>query len=297
MDADYYNDISSKIKDDPQAKVYRVVHSTLAFVITYILINYLMQYLGGIFAYLLGYEPDVRYFGIYNMPVSPTLWTKWGVLFIYGIAPFLTFFAGLGLYKLNAIIREENTIFKVYALWGGIHGMLLFVSFCITSAFGTDAYQLPFYFGIAVVTTWLHIDSVLVAPLALGGVIFLIVMGLNIVPTFLSLSFSRTLAINYRSRRQFFIEVAVIPWILGSIITMLLSMPPNLTMRDVLLNFSKTGAFAIVILGMLFKLDHIVGKLQIHSFDVFKRPIWPVIVALVVLVITIQRHWLSLLFG
>lgn len=290
MDAEYYLDISENIDDSFGNKLLRVLHSTILYVIAYAIVTYFQQAVTGGVAWLMGYQPSIQYFGIYHMPVSPSQWTKWSILFIYGSGPVSGLIIGFIAYRINAAIREFNTLWKDLALWVAVHGSCLFFSYCITGAFGTGNYYVPFYYGFAVIASWLRIDTVLMAPLTLFGIVSLIVFGLNTVVPFLSLCFSRRVAINFRARRGFLAQVSFFPWILGTVICVLMSLPPNHSPRDIIINLARNGSLAFIMLGMWFKMDHIVGSIQVHSFDIFRRKPWVSLFVLALLIIIIQHR-------
>lgn len=296
MDRDYYSNINDLVSDSMPSKIRRVAHSIVIYCLAYIFVNYINQYVAGFAASFFTFEPKVLYYGVYDLPVSPNQWTKWSVLFVFATGPVIALLAGLVAFRINEVLREYNTTIKVFALWVAVHGISLFGSYCITSAFGTDDYQLPFYYGFAVVATWLHIDKVLMVPVTLMGMLLLILFGLIVIVAFLSLSYSRKVAINYNGRRQFIFEVAILPWLIGSVICIFFSLPPNMQLRDLIINLFKNVSIFFIILGMWFRLDYIVGSIQVHTFDVFKKHFWITLIALLgVIAFISQKHIYNIL--
>ncbi|MDX2001871.1 MAG: hypothetical protein SFW35_05545 [Chitinophagales bacterium] len=297
MDGDYYNDISNKVTDTLWRKFQRVAISTLVYVIAYILVGYALSYLSGLIAMYFNFHPEIKYYGLYKMPVAPNLWTNRAVLGIYGLAPFLIFVIGIVFYQITNSIQKERTIYKVFTLWIAIHCFCLFFSLCITASFGTQAFTSPFYYGLAVATTWLHMDPVLIAPVSLGALLALIFLGIYLVRNFLALSYARPVAFNFNARRLFVIEIAIIPWLIGTILTTLISVPPNHYPKDLLVNLGRNGAFAIMILGMIFKLDHPISHVVAKNYNVFNRPMWPFLLGVLALFFLIKRHYISYLIS
>lgn len=296
MDRDYYTDISDIVKDPFQAKVQRVLHSIAIYCLAYIFVNYINLYVAGFAASFFGFDPRVLYYGIYDLPISPSQWTKWSVLFVFASGPFVALIVGLIAFRINEVLREYNTTLKVFALWIAVHGITMFGSYCITSSFGTDDYQLPFYYGFAVVATWLHVDKVLMVPVTLIGMLLLILFGLIVIVAFLSLAYNRKVAINYTGRRQFIFEVAILPWLIGSVLCIFFSLPPNMAMRDLIMNLFKNASIFFIILGMWFRLDYIVGSIEVHSFDVFQKRFWITLLALLVTIALIsKKHILNII--
>lgn len=296
MDRDYYTDISGMVNDPLHAKVQRVFHSMVIYCLAYIIVNYVNQYVGGFAASFFSFKPRVLYYGIYDLPISPSQWTKWSVLFVFASGPIVALLLGIIAFRLNELLREYNTTLKVFALWTAVHGISLFGSYCITSSFGTDDYQLPFYYGFAVVATWLHVDKVLMVPVTLIGMVLLILFGLIVIVAFLSLAYNRKVAINYKGRRQFILEVAVLPWLIGSILCTFFSLPPNMALRDLMINLFKNASIFFVLLGMWFRLDYIVGAIQVHSFDVFQKRFWIALIALLAAIVIIsQKHIINII--
>lgn len=300
MDRDYYSDISELVPDSRTDKIIRIVHSVFIYCIAYITITYISHYVSGFAAKFFGLTPTVRYYGLYDLPISYFDWTKWSVLFVFGSGPVAALIVGLIAYQVNNYVREFNTNIKAYALWLSVHGVALFCSYSITGSFGTGLanYQGPFYYGFAVVATWLNVNQVLMVPITLLGILLMLVFGLLIVSAFLSLCFNRKLAINYKGRRQFLLQSALLPWIIGSAICILFSLPPNMYLRDFVINLFKNASIGFVMLGMWFRLDYIVGSIVVHSFDIFKNKLWLSAILFVVLMLIItSRHYLPYLMS
>lgn len=295
MDRDYYSDISEQVPDSGRDKAIRIVHSILIYCIAYITITYINYYVSGFAARFFGFEPEIKYYGLYNLPISYFEWTKWSVLFVFASGPIAALLVGLIAYQINAYIREFNTNLKAYTLWLAVHGIALFCSYSITSSFGTglENYQGPFYYGFAVVATWLNVSQVLMVPVTLIGILLLLVLGLLLVSAFLSLCFNRKLAINYKGRRQFLTQTALLPWIIGSVICILFSLPPNMYLRDFVINLIKNASIGFIMLGMWFRLDYIVGSIVVHSFDIFKNKLWlsAAVFVVLLLIVTSRHYW------
>lgn len=125
-------------------------------------------------------------------------------------------------------------------------------------------YAIP---GPGVVLAWLRLPDFLVYLLSVPAVILLVYFFVNACRPFLLLAFSFT-KVNKHSRKQrFFIEVLAVPFIIGALVTTLITYPQNLFMHTVQLGVIFTG---IVIAFFAIKLID-VQKVEVLRYKTLQK--------------------------
>lgn len=289
MDRDYYEDIVDQVEDKPGGGLNRFLSSILIYFIAY----NLMFILGGLFmafiAAWIGFEPEYKYMGVYNLPTKSKDWHRWLVLSVYGAVPFFGLVSGLLIYWFNYLLREFNTILKVFLLWMGVHGLTFFGSYAIASVIGTSDYDSPFYYGFAAAASWFHLDKPFMVPFTLVGILFMIGCGIYFIRGFINLCYSRKVAINYRMRRKFLLQVLTGPWIVGAVLcvaTIWILRPDTYDINRIKVlmpHLVHHGSILFLVVGTIFRLDYIVGGIQVHSYDVFQGRIWVGVAGMVIM--------------
>ncbi len=293
MDRDYYEDIVDQVDDRQGGNWYRLLTSILVYFFSY----NLMFILGGMFMALVaswvGFEPQYKYMGVYNLPTKTQDWHRWLVLAVYGAIPFFGLVFGLIVYWINMLLWEYNTIVKVFMLWMSVHAFTFFGGYAIASVVGTGDYGSPFYYGFATAASWFHLEKPFMVPFTLMGILFMIGCGILFIRGFLNLSYSRKVAINYQRRRSLLRQVLIGPWLIGAILcigVVLMLRPDNYDFNRIKVmmpHLVHHGSILLLIIGTIFRLDYIVGGIVVHSFDVFKGRIWAGAVGLVVVSVAI----------
>ncbi|CAN5356916.1 hypothetical protein BH09BAC1_BH09BAC1_02120 [soil metagenome] len=284
MDRDYYEDIVDEVEqlagNNRFSNIYRFVFSIIIYFVTY----NIMYILGGMFmaavAAWIGFEPEYKFMGVYNLPTRTQDWHRWLVLAVYSAFPIFGIISGLVIYWLSYLMWQFNTIIKVFLLWMAVHGLTFFGSYAIASVLGTNDFDSPFYYGFSAAASWFHLDEPFMVPLTLIGILFMTGCGLFFIRGFLNLAYSRKVAINYNTRRKFLLQVITGPWIVGGILcifTIWVLRPDTYDFNRIKVlmpHLVHHASILFLVVGTIFRLDYIVGGIEVHSFDVFKGRIW-----------------------
>lgn len=289
MDRDYYEDIVDQVEDRRGGNVYRFTLSVLIYFITYNLMFIVGSMFMAFIASWLGFNPEYKFMGVYNLPTKTKDWHRWLVLAVYGALPIFGLFAGLTLRWVNSMLREYNTILKVFVLWMSVHGLTFFGSYLISTVIGTGDDDSPFYYGLAAAASWFHLQKPFMVPVTLVGMLFMLACGMFFIRGFINLAYSRKLAINYNTRRRFLMQVLIGPWVVGAILcvfTIWLLRPSNYDfnkVRVLMPHLVHHASLLLLIVGTIFRLDYIVAGIQVHSYDVFKGKMWVGVVGMLVI--------------
>ncbi len=284
MDRDYYEDIVDQVEELPGNNLYSNVYRFVTSIMIYFASYNVMYILGGMFmafmASWVGFEPEYKFMGVYGLPSKSQDWHRWLVLAVYCAIPLFGLVFGLFIYWFNFLLWQYNTIIKVFFLWMAVHGFTFFGSYAVASVVGTGDYDSPFYYGIASAASWFHLDKPFLMPVTLAGILFMIGCGLFFIRGFINLAYARKVAINYNTRRKFLWQVLIGPWIVGTVLcimTILLLRPDTYDFNRIKVlmpHLVHHACILFLIVGTIFRLDYIVGGIEVHSFDVFKGRIW-----------------------
>lgn len=299
MDRDYYEDILDQVEDRKGGGLYRLISSVLIYFISYNVMFIVGSLFMAFIAAWIGFDPEYKYMGVYNLPTQTKDWHRWLVLAVYGALPVFGLVSGLILRWVNSLLREYNTILKVFVLWMGVHGLTFFGSYLIATVIGTGDKDSPFYYGLAAAASWFHLEKPFMMPVTLGGMLFMIGCGIFFIRGFINLAYSRKVAINYNTRRKFLMQVLTGPWFIGSIIcliTIWFLRPDDYDfnrIRVLMPHLVHHGCILLLIVGTIFRLDYIVGGIQVHSFDVFQGRMWIGVIGMVVIsaIIYLLQHY------
>lgn len=303
MDRDYYEDIIDQVENLEGTRSKhnwnRFIVSTIIYYVSYNIMYIAAGLMMALVAYWIGFHPEYKFMGVYDLPTKTKDWHRWLILSVYGAIPFFGLVLGVLLYSINYLLREYNTILKVFFLWMGLHGLTFFGSYAVAAVVGTGEYDSPFYYGFAAISSWFHLDKPFMVPLTLFGLLFMMGCGFFFIRGFINLSFSRKVAINYLMRRKFLTQVLAGPWLVGSVMCIatvfLLRLEGDYDFNRIKVmmpHLVHHASILFLLIGTAFRLDYIISNIQVHSYDVFKGRLAIAIIALfatVVLIVFLQR--------
>jgi hypothetical protein len=210
----------------------RIVNSTACFSLAYILITYLFWFVMGVAGLVLKFDSFVYYFGIKYL-TNDRDWTKLKATFIFSSGPFFCLFLGLLCLFLFQRLKDFKTVFNVFLIWIFVIGTTLFTSQGIIAILGANKYLSPYYQNFAIVFSWWHLPAMVVYILALPLLILFAFFSVNYARPFLITAYSYNKVNTERVRKIYFLEMAVLPFILGAIITSAVTFPMNIQVHGV----------------------------------------------------------------
>ena len=234
-------DKKARIMTLRQFAVY-IFNSTVLFLIAYV-VAYLTYQLTVIFvASFYGIDGVLYYYEVF-FPIgngSP-LWTPFNIILITLSGPIVSLILGLVYYKLFLPRDGFGPVTRLFFLWLSFHSFNMFFG---AYAAGTITDQ-----GFGYVANWLHLPVVIKFALAMISLFVLMVIGYNATKPLLETSNSYH-RVNSKNRNYFILNQAIIPWILGGVILILIKIPNknpqhvNIIVYDLIIIGSL--AFAII---------------------------------------------------
>ncbi len=144
------------------------------------------------------------------------LWNGTRVINVTSAGPVVSLILGTLFYSLFIRIKNQRGILKLLVLWLFIHEMNLF--------FGGFVAGLVSSKGFGLVFMWLYMNKMVKIILALIFIFFMVMIGYFSFIKFLSTAPTVNL-IKKNNRRYFIIAQAIIPWILGTFLQLILTFP------------------------------------------------------------------------
>lgn len=210
----------------------RVINSTVCFSLAYVVITYLFWLVMGFAGKLFKFDSFVRYYDIKYI-LNDYDWSQLRITFVYSSGPFFCLALGLFCLFLFNKLKAYRVIFNIFVLWGFIIGTSIFTSQAIIACLGANKYLSPFYQNFAVVYAWWHVPVAVVYILAIPLLIAFLYFSVNYAKPFLITAHSYSKVNSEGRRKMYFIETAIVPFILGAVITSAVTYPMNIRVHGV----------------------------------------------------------------
>ncbi|MFH0893845.1 MAG: hypothetical protein V2A54_05360 [Bacteroidota bacterium] len=209
-------EIIGQSKESSQVILNRTIHSTVLFVLSFVLVYFLQNVALTIAAAIFHFDP-VLYFSnviLTNKQVQNISTT----IFVNSSGILADLVIGFVCFRISFFLRSSPGLLKLLFQWMGLHGYLLFLSQIALVIFFSDN-----YFGVIISMLggdiYFRFTTMI---LAFVGIVFL---GLMCTRSFLQLSNTSFYMRQIERRREFIQQVALIPWLVGSVVAFLFFLP------------------------------------------------------------------------
>jgi hypothetical protein len=249
------------------SKLFRVVNSALCFAAAYLAINYLHQVILALTARIFKFDAFVYYHGV-KFLLNGHRWDKQNVCIIFASAPFFVLLYGLFNLYLFSKLKRIKILLNLFFVWSFVISTSMFVSQSIIASLGYDQYLSPFYMDSSPIFAWLRFPGPLIYALNIPALIILLYFAVNTIKPFLTFAYSYTKVNKLGRRRKFFVETAIIPFIIGAVITAGVGFPLSGTFNSN--NIFIHGVYLLVIALVLFVVWYALQYIEIMKDDVLK---------------------------
>lgn len=179
-------------------------------------------------------DANLYYFGI-RFLLNGNKWSKLKVSIIYSTYPFFALLFGLLMLFLFDKIKRKPLVLNVFFVWCFVIGTSFFAAQGIIASFGANEFNSPFYQNFAVVYAWWFLPVPFVYAINILFVVLMLYFSINYPKLFLRFSYSFSKVNKSSRRRRYFIETAVVPFILGAIVTSAITFPMNIFIHAIYL--------------------------------------------------------------
>jgi len=220
------------------------LNSILLFIISYELIYLIGQLITVWAATTFDYRVILFPYKIfYN--IDSDQWNPDSVKILYSIVPFTGLILGIVSIIIFSNLRNQPGIFKLFYLWGFVHGMVLF--------FGSTLMGALLNQGFGWVLAYMYYRDTGKMIFSIIAIFALVSIGGAIARSFLISGNSYFNFVNRDNRRFLFFGQVLLPGLLGTIIIGVLKIPPDpyfMAMDEYLFEVSKVGTFLLILIPM-----------------------------------------------
>ena len=196
----------------------KIINSTVIFIISYILIYCIYQFTVIFTASLWGLDSTLYYFDLAFNDFSP-LWTRYNILIINLSGPVISLIAGMILIMFLFKLKQFAGLQKLLILWLSLHGFNHFFGAFVSGVITGE--------GFGYVANWLYMDASMKILSSLILIFILVLTGYYATRCFFETAYSRSRVQKKGYRTVFLTNQALLPWIFGSIIILIVKAPNN----------------------------------------------------------------------
>jgi hypothetical protein len=248
-------------------KLFRILNSAICFSSAYLLINYLHWVVVALAGKLFKFDGFIYYHGV-KFILNGHRWDKLNVFIIYTAGPlFALIFGLLSIYLYSKFKRIKNII-NIFFLWSFIIGVSIFLSQSVIASIGLNEYLSPYYTDFAIAFAWARIPRLLVYAINLPFAVMLLYFAVNSARPFMVFAYSYTKVNKLQRRRKYFFEVAILPFIIGSIITTIAIFPVSSTSYS--LNIFVHATYLLIIAIIMFIAWYALQYIEVMKDEVIK---------------------------
>jgi hypothetical protein len=254
-----------RAKEKWHERLSRVINSTACFSVAYILLTYLFWFGMGVAGLIARFDSFIYYYGI-KIILNDQNWSKLKVSFIFFAGPGLCLGLGLLCLFLFNRLKKFNNAINIFLLWMFVIGTTMFTSETVVATLGTHHYASPYYKGFAVIFSWWHLPRPVVYLFALPLLFLFLFFCVKYAKPFVITAFSYSKVNTEGRRKRYFIETAIIPFILGAVVTSVVTYPMNLEIHAIYITM-----IALSMLIGWFSLTYIkVSKEELVRYEAMK---------------------------
>jgi hypothetical protein len=193
------------------------LNSVIVFLVTYVLV-YLFYWLTSMLVASWYGLDSTLYFYDLKFNDHSNLWNRFNILMVTGIPPFFSLFLGIFLYRVVFKKRRFVGLQKLFILWSSFH---LFNHF-----FGAFPSGIITNEGFGYVAAWMYMNTAFKFMFSLISLFLLSLIGYFSAEYILETSDSLH-RIKPENRRAFMLMQIALPWLIGTVIMLLIRMPEN----------------------------------------------------------------------
>ncbi len=221
------------------------VNSFSIYILSYLLIYFLGQLITILVSISFDYKTIFYYYKIYYN-IDSFDWTADAVKILFSILPLTGLLLGIIMIILYSIKRNDIRLYKLFFLWGFIHGMISFFGgLLLGTLLNKD-------FGWVIAYLYYRDTGKMI--FSIFSIFSLVVIGVVIAKSFLISGNTYFNSIGDHNRKFFLMSQIVIPSILGSFVLAFLKIPNDLyysSIDEILYELLKLGTFLIVIIPLM----------------------------------------------
>ncbi|MFC2100938.1 hypothetical protein ACFLRZ_03815 [Bacteroidota bacterium] len=255
-------------------KVYAIIaiNSTILFIFTFHIVNFINKLVTTIVAN--HYKVlTIMYYHKMEFPIGYTspLWTFESVRTIFSSGPIACLIVGIIFYRFFYMIRKGPGLLKLFFLWMAFHSLNMFFG-AFTSGVITTS-------GFGYVPQWFYFSTVANFVGSMVALSCLAAIGFYSRKSFLQCAMSYRI-ISHEYRLLYLISQALFPYVLGTVILIMLKMPNNPIYEGII-----HGTMLLMIIPLLLNYKENIKTHLYEKTDRIKIDYWYFVLSIVIFVI------------
>lgn len=192
-----------------------VVNSFMIFIFTYVIAYLFYWLLSMLVASVYGIDSTLYYYDL-KFNDHSALWNRFNILMVTGIPPFMSLFAGLFFLRFMAKQTRFTGLQKLFMVWLAFHLINHFFG-AFPSGVVTDE-------GFGYVAAWMYMNTAMKFLFSLLSLFGMGMIGYHATETILETSDSVN-RIKSDNRVSFILNQLALPWMIGTVVLLLLRLP------------------------------------------------------------------------
>ncbi|MDD5570486.1 MAG: hypothetical protein PHD97_04930 [Bacteroidales bacterium] len=196
----------------------RIINSGVLFALSFISINIILNIVNAVTGNFYNLSP-ILYFSFVKY-TNKIVFNNHSIFFNYLSGPFICLIIAILSFRIFNVIKRTGGLFKVFFLWLGINGYVLFFGqFAITLVLPNRHVDSIFNFFNMGLTY--EVISIIISVLCIAA------LGINITKYFMYLSHTRYYIKHSSTRREFTLQTCIYSWLWGGVLCFLFYIPFN----------------------------------------------------------------------
>ena len=241
-----------------------ILDSTIMFVLSFTITTILHELAHALTGLMLGSQPI-----LYDTFVEHRGLTDAGEALTAAAGPLFSLMQGLVLFAVFNRMHSAPRLAQLFVLWMALHGLVNFFGYLINAPFAPHG-------DIGQVATYLRVSRPAQLGLLAIGITANWAIGILATPPLLQLAPFPALIATPEERTHYILQTAVVPWILGAAVIILIRYPPRFWIT--LIYPAVSGLFTVVSWNQAATLSDV----ELGAAASSRSPLWPWLVILAI---------------
>jgi hypothetical protein len=216
------------------SKIWRVLNSSICFVIIFLTFTYSFYLVTALAGKVFGFDSTLGYNEV-KFNIHQVFWTKKTVTLICGMGPAFVLLLGLFCAYIFSETKRYSYIANVILMWGFVVGVSVFISHFFAGMFGNGDINSPYYQNMAAIYAFFSVPPAVSYFFSLGAFLALIFFSVNFAKPFMSFAFSYRKVNKLNRKFRYFLEIAILPFIIGSMVVTFITFPTAIYLNTLVL--------------------------------------------------------------
>lgn len=204
---------------------FSIVNSTIIFVTTYLMVFFANDLAVAMAAKYFELKPILYYH--YIVYANYSGWYPHAVKRIFITGPFLTFGIGVGAYFIYILVKNKNVFIRLFFIWTSLLGFANFMAKLMSIPNYKGRLEPTSEMSLGIVTGYLYYSTSFENILSIVGFLLTLPVGLLMAKPIVQTAWSSSVIRSKSDKARLVFQVAVIPFIIGTIIIFFINYPGN----------------------------------------------------------------------